>query len=611
MDAGRTGPHGGPDGGSVVIRVPKQSLTRWAFRFVAGRPLDGHRRTDARFLVAGTRSLDVTGHASRWAMLPGWRRAAWRIGTLIVVAAAVTGWVMAPAHTLAVFGALAVSGVMLGCVRAVRAVRTYRHIRHVVRPLARTVGRQLGYASTRPYGDWLTVPYDFHAPNYTRDRTDLDSDRTSPDTDPDSDRTTPDTVRLDGEIVIKLPDVMPDAPDVQRTIHRTVAAKLGLSVGDLDARWMLAGRDPQARFRRAPRPPKQVRHDDLAAELHAARDGRPVLGIGARDRVVTVDLDSDAPHIAISCGTGAGKSALVRALIAQFLHHGTQVLILDPKAVSQRWCKDLPGVTYCRTGEQMHNAIIGFAAEVRRRSDVVDSTPAADDTMPDVGPRMVLVMEEQNIAVQFLTAFWSSIRDPKTDPRRSPALSALDHILCAGREFKAHVVSVAQMFTVQAAGGNPAARENYGIRILARATRNAWLMLAPEAGPPYPRASRARGRMHVVLAGESTEVQAVFLSVPEARALASAGTPVTVPATWTAGTDQRDSASTVTPGPRFYSLAEAARQEWCTLSSDALRQAKSRAGERFPAGREIAGQRKWAEGELRDFLALRAGQSTP
>src|SRR4051812_24078367 len=62
----------------VTITHP-HSIGRVAFRFVSGRPLDGVARTDARFLRAGTRALTRTGYASRWAMLPGWRRAVVRL----------------------------------------------------------------------------------------------------------------------------------------------------------------------------------------------------------------------------------------------------------------------------------------------------------------------------------------------------------------------------------------------------------------------------------------------------------------------------------------------------------------------------------------------------
>jgi hypothetical protein len=65
--------------------------------------------------------------------------------------------------------------------------------------------------------------------------------------------------------------------------------------------------------------------------------------------------------------------------------------------------------------------------------------------------------------------------------------------------------------------GGPESRENFGIRCLARYTRNNWQMLVPEAA--MPRASRTLGRWQVVVRGVATECQVCYLTTAEARLL--------------------------------------------------------------------------------------------
>jgi hypothetical protein len=571
----------------------RHSVTRVAFRYVAGRPLDGKPRTTSRFLAPGDRALTHTGHASRWAYLPGWQRSAWRLGVPAGTAAAVTAAVTHPLATEVVGGPTAAAGVAYVSVRTVRAYRIRHHTSEYVRPLAAVLAGQLGLPPNTPAGDLVSVPLDFRDPDYSTDS----DDRLA-------------GALPSGTIRVNLPAITPDLPDLQRAVLRSVAAKLGLDAADMDARWHMRGSEPYATFRRAPRPPKRVAFADVRAAFGADTSGAPVLGIGAREKVIRVDLDSDAPHLALSMGSGAGKSVLLRAVIAQFLHNGAQVIIADGKRISQSWCKNLAGVSYYRTGEQMHDALIALQAEVDRRNDLIDAVDAEDEDSVDVGPRIVFVFEEQNVGVPMLVKYWNKAKQ-KGDPKRSPALDALDFILCTGRQVKVHVVSVAQMFTVAAAGGNPAARENYGLRGLGRATRNAWLMLAPEVGPPFPRSSRIRGRIHVVLAGEATECQCVFMTVPEAREWATSG-PVTVPVTWSAPTKftVRPAESTVTPEsvtadePRRFTLAQASREAWCTIDYATMRQRKRRAGAAWPAGQRNGSRETWTEAELRAAFGL-------
>src|SRR5215472_13189844 len=53
------------------------------WRWLTGHPLHGKHVTDAGWIRAGQKALTPTGHATRWAHLPRWKRAAWRTGTTL------------------------------------------------------------------------------------------------------------------------------------------------------------------------------------------------------------------------------------------------------------------------------------------------------------------------------------------------------------------------------------------------------------------------------------------------------------------------------------------------------------------------------------------------
>jgi hypothetical protein len=91
-----------------------------------------------------------------------------------------------------------------------------------------------------------------------------------------------------------------------------------------------------------------------------------------------------------------------------------------------------------------------------------------------------------------------------------------------GRSASVNLLAIAQMLTAQTAGG-PSARENFGIRCLARYSRNNWKMMAPEVAMPRP--TKIRGRWQIVVAGEATAVQVAYLTTAEARELASGRRP--------------------------------------------------------------------------------------
>jgi len=524
----------------LLVVVLAAFLVVLAFRFFSGRPMlaRGERAhlTDATFTRPGTRAL-LPDHPfpSRWSFLPGWQRSAWRVGVVAVLGVSLWAWW----HARVPLVAVAVVSLLAGSSRWLRRrhdVSTPRRFREVyVSPLAHALSSVLGMDPTRPEV-WLHIDpalgelgsrlvsrmrpaevrvrawYGEHVSPVVRwlpDRVQrvrwwftslppLASARTSLSRPVDS-RPVCVEVRAGAWV----------SPEQRTAAGAIVAAKLGLS--DLRASWDAVGPSVVGRWVVAVRPPERCGLAEVRAAIEASAEHELVLGVKAGGVPFVVSLDDDAAHIGVSCASGGGKSVLAMLAAVQVLRRGGRVVILDRKG-SHRWARGLPGVLYCSRPGDMHAALIALAEE----ADARNSQAMEEDDGWQPPDRVLLVFEEMNAGIAQLRQWWDRNRD-KSDPKVSPAISAYQDLMFMGRSAFVNVFGIAQMMT--AALGGSAARENMGIRCLARYTRNNWVMMAPEC--PMPRPSRVRGRWQVVVAGEATPVQVAFLTTAEARALAS------------------------------------------------------------------------------------------
>ncbi|MBM0235435.1 DUF87 domain-containing protein [Micromonospora sp. STR1_7] len=320
--------------------------------------------------------------------------------------------------------------------------------------------------------------------------------------------------RRPGEEVGPRIELLIDTPYVTKEQRQLVSSIVGskIPVADLVEAWHQVGPRVRARWTVRKRPPAIVGHDQVLAHFPRLAEWEFYIGQGAGDVPIVISLRDDSPHIAESAGSGAGKSVLAMLIAVQVLARGGRVVILDRKG-SHRWALGQPGVDYCSRPAQMHDALLREAAEADERNTL--ALHEEDDWDP--GPRTLIICEELNATIGMLANYWADVRE-KGDPKRSPAISALGDLLFMGRAAKKNVLAIAQMLTARAIGG-PEARENFGIRCLARYTSNAWKMLVPEAS--MPRASRTLGRWQVVIGGQATEVQVAYLTTAQARALAT------------------------------------------------------------------------------------------
>ncbi|WP_329266790.1 hypothetical protein [Streptomyces sp. NBC_01451] len=237
-----------------------------------------------------------------------------------------------------------------------------------------------------------------------------------------------------------------------------------------------------------------------------------LIGVGTDGQPVTVDLDY-AAHVLVSTCGGGGSSTILRTLTAQFLHHGAHALVLDMKRISQPWARELPTVTYRADVDDIHDALVGLAHELRRRIDIADRHGS------DVGLlRLVVVFENGDATLRKLARHWETVRRPG-DPRVSPAFTALTDVLSADARVRMNVLFDGHptLSALELEG-----REQFSTVILGQVPTGTWRRLAPAAGPaPKDRSRPNRGRVHVVQRGDIVH-QTQVLTLTDIEALGRA-----------------------------------------------------------------------------------------
>lgn len=301
-------------------------------------------------------------------------------------------------------------------------------------------------------------------------------------------------------------------PEQRSTVAGIIASKI--PVAGTIVQWDTVGDSYKAVWTLRKRPPRKAGLADIAAAIDAAAEDEFVLGLGTGGAVVSFRLGTDSPHVCVSARSMSGKSTLVGLIAAQALRRGARVVLLDPKG-SHPALFGLPGVDYCLTAEQCHNALVTHAAQAEEQNLLA----FAEGLTEWAGQRTIVLAEELNILTPKLKDYWPKIRDKANDdPATSPAISGLRSLSFAGRSAKYNLIMVAQYLTAHTAAG-PEARENLGVRLVARPTRNQWTTLC--GGVPMPHIDSNPGRWYQVIDEEVTEVQVALLRKHEIISLAT------------------------------------------------------------------------------------------
>ncbi|MFI6730343.1 FtsK/SpoIIIE domain-containing protein [Streptomyces atratus] len=241
----------------------------------------------------------------------------------------------------------------------------------------------------------------------------------------------------------------------------------------------------------------------IREQLEALPASTVLIGLGADGQPVYVDLDTESPHVLVCSASGGGTTTTLRTLAAQLLHHGAHALVLDLKRVSHQWARDLPMVTYRSSIADIHDALVGLRAELKRRIDHVDQHGETGDLT-----RLTVVFEGAGNTLRQLARHWDKVRQ-EGDPKMSPAVDAYEELLFAGREARIHILASAQSYS--AALGC----EQFSTVLLGRVTTRTWSQAAPQIHPA-PKSSTHRGRLHTVQGFTAHPTQVLLMTDAEA-----------------------------------------------------------------------------------------------
>jgi hypothetical protein len=516
---------------------------RWVVRFLLGRPLDNVRWSNATFWRDAT-----SGEPSRWLRLAGWKRAVLRLYliytvplTFLLISLTMLGhwqtalltltahlllWaaVLSPFlivrrvrdHGLRIWiparevsedaGELEEGEVIEGEVSEeesedsslLRAHWTWQKVelatgrkeweREKVRPLARTVASLVN----RPYHpdearEWVSVPRDYREQG-------------------------------GAPVEILLPGNFSTVSEVaRRRLAHAAAERLGMR--DPSATWQLEGEHPRLLLTAPVLPPSLVSMTEVRYALEAGEEYTFLLGM-AGSEAFSVGLQEDSPHLALSAGSGAGKSELIKVLVMQALHWGWFVIIMDWKEESQEWAEGLRGVKYVRDIGALHDTCVSLGEEIEYRK--ANRGQARTKTL--------VVSEEWGITAPLLAEYWETLRgmaeseERRMMPRRSPAASALMKLNFCGRSLGLHQLLVAQRFSARVTNGNADLRESFSVILMSRWKAQTQKMLAPDI-KPFPKKITTPGRWVAVTGDQAVVFQAPLITDEQAREWAESGEP--------------------------------------------------------------------------------------
>ncbi|WP_433024746.1 helicase HerA domain-containing protein [Actinomycetospora sp. CA-053990] len=466
----------------------------YSYRFLSGREMDGRRRTNATWRHRGNERTRNDLYAGRWAHLPRGARAGWRLVALAGFLGLLWGWVFRPEATwtaLHVFGVLAL---------LVFFHWLWRHLDRAtvqqrwVMPLAIALAARWGISSGGDPHTWIDVPAG-HRSNPER------------------------------PVRVMLPLDYRERDKQQEESAKLIARKTGIPVREMDWEIDLEGPRSVLVVRAQKVPPELVGFEDAKPYLEQVTPTTLFLGLDTDSSPVWISWALDSPHLALSFGSGAGKSTVVRLLAAQTLRMGGKVIIFDIAKEGGShgdWCRDadgelLPGIEIYRDVESGHDGLVRWAAERKRRSK------ARWERTGETFQRTMVVLEELNSTTPELKAYWAKIRETG-EPASSPAVEAIRTIVNAGRDVDMNVIAVAQRFDAAAIGGG-AVRSSFMLRVLSRFDEQARRMLIGEITDPKPKSSNHPGRMVLAVGGEATVVQGAFLTPEETVEWATNGQP--------------------------------------------------------------------------------------
>lgn len=450
----------------IPLAFGRVGFLGFIYRFVTCRPLDGHARTDATFLHAGTKPFTKSGHTPYFNYWPGWRRGVLltRVPPLLLLLAALLllgGWIFS-VKEISLAALLPIAGLFVilqwWMTEGVSYARRRRFERSHLSPLR---GAIIALLKTR---DGIRLQLDqglirASSPGPT------------------------------GRVYLPPKHPMPDGD--RENLLELIQARMGSEA--IDGRYNMEGSTPFLELFVPVQPPALVSWEEAIGQ---GDPENPLLGMSASG-CVRWDLHMESPHLVIAGGSGSGKSELIAFAVAQLMRGGGGAIVLDPKYSSHLWLFNVPGVLYCSEAQMIHDTILWLDEELRSRGR---SSQQPGWEIPD---RLVVMVEERNSLQTLLRELWGEIRDPSM-PRTSPALAALDRLSSQGRSLGIHILLAGQETAERAIGS----RANFGaFAVAGRMPANKWKLTGAARKPAI---STRPGRFGYVCGDTVTVFQAAY-----------------------------------------------------------------------------------------------------
>lgn len=322
-------------------------------------------------------------------------------------------------------------------------------------------------------------------------------------------------VRLeyDGRRLVELAVGIPSGvvlTDVTQKSIKAVISKVAPTLTEAD--WPNMVNDRTVVLTAPQEAPTLVKYAQVRQAMLDAPSGTLVLGVDASDHVVTHSLDNDAPHVLVTMESGGGKSVKYRSLISQLVEQGAKVDILDVKQISLHEFADSPGIDIYTDVAAIWDLVSTFKTEMMERYEELKAVSYKEHPRLLAGyQRKVLFFEEMNGFQLASQVYWDSIRG-QGERAAIPALQDLAEILAMARQVKMNVFVAGQRIDRKTLGGS-SAFENFGLRLLSNPSTATWRM---HGDGKKPAGSKIKGR-HVALIGGTTVIhQGIYTTQDEA-----------------------------------------------------------------------------------------------
>lgn len=210
----------------------------------------------------------------------------------------------------------------------------------------------------------------------------------------------------------------------------------------------------RATFKLMPPPPTTYTWAEAQPIVETLTETQTLVGLDGRRQPKIIDVSVN-PHIAMSAGTGAGKSHMLGIMILQWLRPGRtteQVTIIDVKKTSLNAFLGLKRVRILKDYAEINNAICNELSIMQQREDA-DSEVVTSTTK---WPRRYLVFDEANSYMKEIALWWDNYGQAsygQKAPKLCPSIDALQTLLIRARAVGIHVVYCGQYLNVASTAG--------------------------------------------------------------------------------------------------------------------------------------------------------------